>query len=506
MRNTRSSRREDLSRVDGRTHERRRMAHGGEEGTRRNAIGHTERSIDKLRRKANEHEGPEFRGQAIHTSIVHNVRMKFSLSSRFVLPWVALMTLSACSRDTTPEIDGLRVGPWRAVLQVPGGELPFGMSVAAKDGKPVVTLVNGPNRVDVTEITLHDNEVTMLMPGFENKIVAKIKEGTLQGTLTMVKAGGKLQLIPFAATHGQTWRFSEPTTTPRTGDDSGTSIRGRWAFTFGEGEKASPAVGEFEQQGTVVTGTVMTPTGDHRFLDGEFIDGELKLSKFDGGHVFLYRGTLQDDGSLLGQFWSGTAFQDRFVARRDDNASLGDAENATQLVGKADRLNFRFPDLAGHDISIRDPFFHGKVIIVTLAGSWCPNCHDEAAFLADLHRERRAEGFEVISLMFEQFGDFKRAAEATDRFRRRYDIEYTTLIAGTSDKDDAASKLPELNGVFAFPTTIFVDRQGKVRKIHTGFSGPATGKHYERLVADFTKTLDMLLAETPPPPLPLPKI
>jgi hypothetical protein len=108
--------------------------------------------------------------------------------------------------------------------------------------------------------------------------------------------------------------------------------------------------------------------------------------------------------------------------------------------------------------------------------------------------------------MFEQFGDFKRAAEATDRFRRRYGIEYTTLIAGTSDKDDAASKLPQLNGVFAFPTTIFVDRQGKVRKIHTGFSGPATGKHYEKLVVDFTKTLDALLAETPPPPLPLPKI
>ena len=238
----------------------------------------------------------------------------------------------------------------------------------------------------------------------------------------------------------------------------------------------------------------MTPTGDHRFLDGEFIDGELRLSKFDGGHVFLYRGTLQDDGSMRGKFWSGTAFEDSFVARRDDNASLGDAENATKLVGKADRLDFRFPDLAGHDISINDPFFYGKVVIVTLAGSWCPNCHDEAAFLAELHRKRRAEGLEVISLMFEQFGDFKRAAEATDRFRRRYGIEYTTLIAGTSDKDDAASKLPQLNGVFAFPTTIFVDRQGKVRKIHTGFSGPATGQHYDKLVVDFTKTLDTLLA------------
>ncbi|MFM7395576.1 MAG: TlpA disulfide reductase family protein [Gammaproteobacteria bacterium] len=415
------------------------------------------------------------------------------------------MTLNACSRDSTPEVEGMRVGPWRAVLQVPGGELPFGMSVAAKDGKPVVTLVNGPNRVEVTELTFADGEVTMLMPGFENRIVAKVGDGVLQGTLTMVKAGGKLQLIPFTATHGQTWRFSQsPTPSPSTNDRA--SLGGRWALTFGEGEKASPAVGEFVQQGNLVTGTVMTPTGDHRFLDGEYVDGELRLSKFDGGHVFLYKGTAQADGTLRGKFWSGTAFEDSFVAIRDDKASLGDAENATKLVGKADRLDFRFKDLAGHDISITDPFFHGKVVIVTLAGSWCPNCHDEAAFLAELHRKKRAEGLEVISLMFEQFGDFKRAAEATDRFRRRYGIEYTTLIAGTSDKDDAASKLPQLNGVFAFPTTIFIDRHGKVRKIHTGFSGPATGEHYEKLVADFTKTLDGLLAETPPPPLPLPTL
>lgn len=432
--------------------------------------------------------------------------MRFSPFFRPLLPIALLMILNACTRETVPEVEGLRVGPWRAVLQVPGGELPFGLSVMAREGRPIVTLVNGTSRVEVTEITVKDGEVTMLMPGFENRLVARIEGGRLQGTLTMVKAGGKLQLIPFSAEHGQAWRFSPPSAAPVKDQGDGANLTGRWAMTFGKDDKTSPAVGEFIQQGSAVTGTVLTPTGDHRFLDGEFVDGELRLSKFDGGHVFLYRAKAQPDGTLSGTFWSGTAFEDRFTARRDEAASLGDAENATKLVGEADRLDFRFPDLAGHEISITDPFFHGKVVIVTLAGSWCPNCHDEAAFLAELHRKRRGEGLEVISLMFEQFGDFKRAADATERFRRRYGIEYTTLIAGTSDKDDAASKLPQLNGVFAFPTTIFVDRQGKVRKIHTGFSGPATGSHYEKLVADFTRTLDTLIAEPPPPPLPLPKI
>lgn len=425
---------------------------------------------------------------------------------RLLLLLPMITVLDGCSRDTTPQIEGLRVGPWRAVLQLPGGELPFGFTVSAVDGKPRVTLINGSSRVEVDEITIENGEATLLMPGFENRIVARIEGGTLRGTLTMVKAGGALQQIPFAATHGQTFRFAVAdgsTSAPAPGATPD-ALSGRWAITFEDGGKQTPAVGEFTQSGAVVTGTILTPTGDHRFLDGDYRDGELRLSKFDGGHVFLYRGTRQADGSIRGRFWSGTAFEDTFVARRDANASLGDAENVTRLVGATDRLDFRFPDLAGHDISITDPFFRGKVVVVALAGSWCPNCHDEAAFLADFHRRNRDRGFEVISLMFEQFGDFKRAADATERFRRRYGIDYTTLIAGTSDKDDAASKLPQLNGVFAFPTTIFVDRQGKVRRIHTGFAGPATGSHHEKLIADFEKTVETLLAEPLPPPLPLP--
>ena len=140
-------------------------------------------------------------------------------------------------------------------------------------------------------------------------------------------------------------------------------------------------------------------------------------------------------------------------------------------------------------------------MIVVLAGSWCPNCHDEAAFLAQLHRERRSEGLEVISLMFEQLEDPATAAEAVYRFRDRHQIQYTTLLAGNSDKDDAAKKLPQLNAVLAFPTTIFIDRGGKVRKIHTGFAGPATAVHHDKMVREFERTVDGLLAE-PRPDLP----
>ena len=98
--------------------------------------------------------------------------------------------------------------------------------------------------------------------------------------------------------------------------------------------------------------------------------------------------------------------------------------------------------------------------------------------------------------MFEHSGEFERAAAATERFRQNYDIEYTTLIAGISSTDEAAKKLPDLNRVYAFPTTIFVARKAAARLIHTGYSGPATGEHYKRFVAEFKKTLKRLLAET----------
>jgi hypothetical protein len=110
--------------------------------------------------------------------------------------------------------------------------------------------------------------------------------------------------------------------------------------------------------------------------------------------------------------------------------------------------------------------------------------------------QNRERGLEVVELMFEHFGDFTQAAAATRRFRDHFNLQYPTLIAGTSDKDAAAKRLPQLNGIFAFPTTVFLDRKGRVRRIYTGFSGPGTGGHYQQLTEDFDATVEQLLAET----------
>jgi thiol-disulfide isomerase/thioredoxin len=405
---------------------------------------------------------------------------------------LGVLALAACHRGPQPPAaPGVLTGTYRAVLQLPGGELPFGLELAREGSSMIGYLVNGNEQLKLSEVTVTGDHLVIRMPGYENRLIADAAGDKLHGEIVLDKMGGKQQHIALRAQLGPTYRFFA---TPA---KKNADVSGRWAVTFRDDAGASEAaVGEFTQSNDVVRGTFLTATGDHRFLAGQMLVDTMFLSTFDGAHAYLYRARLTPDGLLTGDFWSGTAFHEQWTAKRDANAALPNAYTLTTMRAGSTHFDFAFRDLAGNAVTSNDRSLKGKVLIVALAGSWCPNCHDEAAFLEPLYREYRGKGVEIVSLMFEHFGDFPRAAAATRRFREHYGIEYTTLIAGVSDKDDAANKLPMLDHVYAFPTTIFIDRKGEVRKIHTGFSGPATGDHYTQLVEEFRATLDQLLAES----------
>ena len=168
----------------------------------------------------------------------------------------------------------------------------------------------------------------------------------------------------------------------------------------------------------------------------------------------------------------------------------------TYLNEGYDRLEFSFPDLEGDMVSLSDDKYRDKVVLVSLAGTWCPNCGDETDFLSRYYAGNSARGLEIISLLYEHFEDFETAAQQGKAFAVKYDIEFDVLVAGSSDKVAAAETLPMLNHVLAYPTLIFIDRSGEVRRIHTGFSGPGTGQYYEDFKIEFTSYLDELLVET----------
>jgi thiol-disulfide isomerase/thioredoxin len=177
---------------------------------------------------------------------------------------------------------------------------------------------------------------------------------------------------------------------------------------------------------------------------------------------------------------------------------LPDAFALAGLANAEGRLRFRFPDLAGQPVSLADERFRGRVVLVNIFGSWCPNCNDEAPLLREWHGRYRGRGLEILGLAYEQTGDADGDRRAVLRFARRHGLEHTLLLAGVSERKAAAATLPDFTGLFAFPTTILVDRQGHVRKIHSGFAGPATGAHHQRLVAELERLIEGLLAEAAP--------
>jgi thiol-disulfide isomerase/thioredoxin len=406
------------------------------------------------------------------------------------------IALTACggpgAQDSSTARESIKPGTYRVVLQLPGGELPFGLDLQRKGSGWVGYLINGPERLELSEVTVDGSHVEIKMPGYENRLTADAKDGGLQGEVVLNKPEGKDQHLPLRAQFAQTYRFfPQPSA-------AGAAVAGRWSVTFtGDDGKEEMAVGEFSQSQDVVTGTFLANGGDHRYLAGQVHGDELYLSTFDGAHPFLYKAKITGPNSeLAGDFWYGTSLHEHWTAKRDAHAALPDPYTITTLRAGDKRFDFAFPDLAHNTVTSKDARFRDKVLIIAIGGSWCPNCHDEAAFLEPLYREYRAKGLEIVSLMFEHFGDFEHAAAATTRFRQQYGIEYTTLIAGISDLDEAGKKLTMLDPFYGFPTTVLVDRKGQVRKIHTGFSGPATGEHYTQFVAEFKSNLDQLLAET----------
>jgi hypothetical protein len=81
------------------------------------------------------------------------------------------------------------------------------------------------------------------------------------------------------------------------------------------------------------------------------------------------------------------------------------------------------------------------------------------------------------------------------RYIKRFDVRYPILFAGANNRDNLDKAFPTIDRVSAFPTTIFLDKNKNVRKIHTGFTGPGTGKYYEEFVKEFNAFMDELIME-----------
>jgi thiol-disulfide isomerase/thioredoxin len=401
-----------------------------------------------------------------------------------------LLVLAACHPAKPRSIEG----EWRAVLTSPGGELPFALRVAR--GRAVI--INSTEQAPVSAVAVHDSAVTIRFDHYDSAIHATLSDdgNTMTGAWTRTVPAGLCRLA-FRATRGKQPRFRRIASVITSGFGE---MNGIWKAEFTDSDGVSPARGEFRQdrQTDRVTGTFLTPTGDDRYLDGSFQNGLLRLSTFDGAHAFLFQAHLSPDGNkLTGDYWSRDSYHATWTATRsnDAGATLPDGWKDVGLTNNEGRFQFRFPDLDGNPVALTDSRFQNKVALVNIFGSWCPNCNDEAPLLAAWDRKYRDRGLEIVGLAYEFTGDAARDREMVRRFAKRYGIGYTLLLAGVSDKKKASATLPDLTRVVAYPTSVFIGRDGKVRKIYSGFAGPGTGAHYDKLRTELETEIGTLLAE-----------
>jgi thiol-disulfide isomerase/thioredoxin len=416
----------------------------------------------------------------------------------------------------------LTPGPWRGELAIQGQQLPFLFEVKTEGGKPVVYLINkglnGEERLRCDEISAAGDSATIKLHVFDAALVVRADgKDKLKGVWVKYDAKTPYR-VPLVATTGKSSTQINPNNEELFGEDDGSAgkfiptlhmamLKGAtYKVEFKEDDgKSYPAVGiiKLDSAGfNRLTGTFLTTTGDYRYLAGTMAlrnkEQHLLLSTFDGNHAFLFDGRYDAKGEAVikGDFYAGKTGHETWTATLDPKAKLPDADTLTYLKKGESRLNFKFPSIAeGGSVSPTDPKYRGKVVVLQILGSWCPNCMDETAFLAPWYAKNKARGVEVIGLGYERSSDYAKAAPRLRKLKERFDIGYDLAVAGVANKDSVAQSLPQLAKFLAFPTTIFLDKKGAVRSIHTGFSGPGTGKYYDEEIAGFNRTVDKLLKE-----------
>jgi thiol-disulfide isomerase/thioredoxin len=368
------------------------------------------------------------------------------------------------------------------------GELPFNFEIAYVSVDSFTFAIrNGEDIVFADRIhfgldrSTAKDTLIVFFDTYDSYIKAIFEEKVIQGEFRFNTRDD--YSIPFVAHYGKNYRFSDLKKDPIM------DISGRWKVAFGsEGDKIRPAIGEFKQEGNHLIGTFLTQSGDYRYLEGNILANKLYLSAFDGGHVLLFEGKILPDSTINGSFWSGLTSKVAWTASIDDSFELSSPLVITQAINPENPFSFRFTNTEGKWVSLEDPQFQDKAKVIQITGTWCPNCKDESLFLKNYLEEYKPDNLSVIGISFEKYKDSLEAYRRMDVFSEKLNLNYPILYGGLNHPESVKKALPMLNGIFAYPTTLYLDKNNIVRKIYTGFNGPATSE-YTRFGKEFHQTI-----------------
>ena len=405
------------------------------------------------------------------------MQIRSSLRSAMVA-WLVLAAPGLTAAGSTARVDG----EWDAVVTVNGIDVPFRFEIATEHGATVASFFNGDRRIKSTGSRPREGGVVITFAQYGATLDLTVKSGHLTGEYRR----GARTVYPFNATPTVAAARAPAGTAP--------SIAGTWIVPArgSKGEKAWRFIAQ--QKGLAVAASILRVDGDTGTLTGTFHDGRYVLSHFSGTRPLLLEVTPQPDGTLK-------LLQNRkteIVAIREDDPCAGaigapaDPERHTTVADPSEPFRFSFPDLTGRIVSNTDPQFAGKVLLVNVSGSWCPNCHDEAPFLASLYDKYHARGLEIVTLAFEEEEQLANP-ERLRAFIASYGLKHTFLLAGVPDQLN--EKIPQGVNLNAFPTSFIIGRDGCVRGVHAGFPSPGSGRFYIDAQRELSAQIERLLNE-----------
>ena len=422
-----------------------------------------------------------------------------SVRPAFVLSFLFAMATMPFSSVTAAQDSAADARHWSGTAEVQGQQIPveLNLSKPGAGGSVSGSFGNGKEIAPSSSGSEANGHLILNFDYYARKLEGDLHANQFTGTFGGMKGTpATITLHPDRDGKPAT-RF---TAAGATGTTAGT-INGDWeiAVKSPKGESAwtlrvSPSGGGDGQ----IKAVILRIDGDTGGLYGGFdpAKGEFRVGRFgpSGGQLYSLKpqadGTLQVTNLLReGQQWTARRSS---IAREQKLPPPTAATEQTTVVDPSQPLRFSAANLAGETVSNTDPLFKGKVLIVAIGGSWCPNCHDEAPFLVQLYNRYHAQGLEVVNLSFEEDDQLKNP-ERLRAFVARYQIPYTVLVAGTPDQLNA--KVPQGKNLNCWPTSFFIGRDGLVKETHAGFSGPATGESYVELKTETTKLVERLLAE-----------
>lgn len=442
----------------------------------------------------------------------------------------ATVLLSAVAQLQAPgEPPAMPTGIWRAWLESPGGQLPFGLEFGrTTTGEWTAAILNGPERIVIPEVqwttATPQSEVLdtleLSFPHYDSVIRARpaLDGSMLSGEWIKTRGKDRETRMPFrarvtkaaAAQDFLPLRFQERPARP---GQAVPSLAQRYAVKFESSD--DPAIGIFhtlggdsdsDQAPRGVAGTFLTTTGDYRYLAGSIDAQGLRLSCFDGAHAFLFharavpgRQVHGGRATLAGDFWSRDTWHESWRAEPDADIQLPDPWKEIGLKPEEERpdwRSFEAAQLDGTQVALGALQPDAKARLLVLFGSWCPNCHDEHRYLKELHARYSKQGLAITSLGFELGGDRARDLAQLRRYQEAMELPWDlVLVSSSADKKLAAQAFPLVTAVKSYPTTLFIDAEGTIRAVHSGFSGPATGEAYERLRRSFEEKIQGILRD-----------